>query len=193
MPGEAVKHDGDRLSVRASLPKTILLALGSALFVVAGFFIGCGALLGVLDSGSWAPLALVGALPILAIGLASFAFFGFGLIYFLKRLVLFRRSVFAVGPEGIYDDASAFGAGLIPWREISHLRVASIAGRKYLGVRLKGHTKVLDRQNPLKRFIMTINRDKFTGTLVNVPQTILPINVEELLREVEAYRVRHGF
>ena len=109
-------------------------------------------------------------------------FFGFCLAYALYRLAR-RKPSLVVDEEGIFDNASALGAGMIRWEEIREMYTFVFRGQTTIGMALTDEDAVLARQNPLKRGLMSVNRG-LAGSVVNIPQSVLPMPAEELLREI---------
>ncbi len=192
MGSGAVSREGGKLPIRASIPRTVLMVLGSALFVVAGGAICAMGLFGLLTKTAGmsyfglAVVALVDSFYVL-VGLAAIVFFGFTLLFALGRLLFFWRPIFEVGPEGILDRASAGSVGFVPWEEVKGVRPGTISGQRFLAIRVKDEQALLERQNLVKRFLMRLNRRYFTGAIVNVPLNALAIPEEELLAEIKPH------
>lgn len=66
-------------------------------------------------------------------------------------------------------------------------------GQTRLGIVPEDEEGILSRQSPLKRLIMRINTGVIgVESLVNIPQTALPITVEELLPRAEGFLARRA-
>ena len=192
MGNGAISRESGKLSVRTSIPRTALMALGSALFVVAGGAI-CAVVLNVLliETAGMSSLALAVTVLVdsfyLVAGLAAIVFFGFTLLFSLGRLFSFWRPIFEVGPEGILDKASAASVGFVPWEEVKDVRPGTVGGQRFMKVWVKDEQALLQRQNLMKRLVMRLNRRYLTGTIVNVPLTALAIPEEDLLAEIKPH------
>lgn len=180
----------DALVARFHPLKLALLVLGSAGFVVCGAAIGYAAILGIEEMAASRSFAIIFPIFYFLISLICVAFFGFGLVYFLYRLVFFWRPALIVGPEDLYDAASALGAGRVRWEEVSRIGRITYGGQPYLAVRLKHEASFLARQPPIKRWLMHLNRKQFTGAPINIPTRFLTVSHEELLERASAYRKR---
>jgi hypothetical protein len=88
-----------------------------------------------------------------------------------------------INREGIYDNASIVGAGLIRWDEINDLRQCQFINQLYLGVFPKDPDAVIARQSAWKRLMMRLHKH-INAPPVNIPQGALPITISELLREI---------
>jgi hypothetical protein len=180
-----------RLVARVGPLKALLLALGSALFVVCGLGIGYAAVLLVEDALEpyrhpvvVSALYLLVAAVYLLLAVVCVGFFGYALLFFLGRLMFFWRPALVVGSEGLYDDASALGAGWIRWEEIGGARLLSYGGQPYIALRLRDEAAFLSRQPQPKRWLIRLNRRRFTGATVNIPTRFLDADAEELLEEI---------
>lgn len=112
--------------------------------------------------------------------------FSLGLIYLSYRLLKPAPSVI-INQEGIVDNASAFGAGLIRWEEIESMFIYRVMDNPFLGIVPVNLETVLARQPTMKRFLFKMNKG-----MAHAPFAIsgggLPMSVEELLSRIESYR-----
>lgn len=112
--------------------------------------------------------------------------FSFALIYLGYRLLKPAPAVI-INQEGIVDNASAFGAGLIRWEEIESMFVYRVMDNAFLGIVPVNLEAVLARQPTMKRFLFRMNKG-----MAQAPFAIsgggLPMSVEELLSRIESYR-----
>ena len=166
----------DELVVPASRAKLVGLALGSACFVLAGAWM----LTLAPDEG-----ALVAA-----IGAASVIFFGLCGGYAIRRIVRPEPAV-VINADGIFDNASALGVGLIRWGEIAELREYEFKGQIFLGVLPKELDRLLARQPAWKRSAIRANL-ALGAAPINIPQAVLPVRVADLLRDIRQRYPLHG-
>jgi len=104
--------------------------------------------------------------------------FGLGFIYAAYRL-LAGRPALVISDEGLFDNASAVGAGMLRWDEIANVFPYEVAGQKLLGIVPVDPAAVIARQPPLKRAMAKLNGGMSPAPF-NIPQTELPIPLEEL-------------
>lgn len=119
-------------------------------------------------------------------GYVGIVFCSLCFLYAILRLVKPTPSI-VVSAYGLLDNASAIGVGQLAWTEISEVKIYSFMNQKVLGVSLKDPGIILDRQSSFKRILMKINRG-LVGTMVNIPTSILPIELEQLLNEIDTRR-----
>jgi hypothetical protein len=112
--------------------------------------------------------------------------FGLLLVYACYRLLKPAPSVI-INQEGIFDNASIFGAGLIRWEEIKSMFVYAIGNNPFLGIVPVDIETVLARQSGIKRFIFRMNKG-MTEAPFAIPGGGLPITADELLAKIESYR-----
>ena len=158
----------DELVVPASRVKLAALALGSACFVLAGAWM--------------VALAPEEGATLTVIGTASVLFFGLCGAYAVRRLVRPEPAV-VINSEGIVDNASALGVGLIRWDEIAEMREYTFKRQVFLGVVPKDLERLLANQPAWKRSAIRANLALGIAP-VNIPQAVLPVRVSELLREI---------
>jgi hypothetical protein len=170
----------DRIIVYPSRWKLVLLALGSLVFVFLCALIVLG-----WFGADFSLLVLVAAY-------VGVPFFSLCFVYWAYRL-LRRKPSLVVDERGIYDNASAIGAGWLGWEEIKEMYVFEYQGQTMLGIVPEDEEAILSRQSTLKRLIMRINTGVLgVESLINIPQTALPISVEELLARAEQFRARRA-
>ena len=157
--------------------KLFAVAMASLLFVILGFYLG--------QNHEEMGLPLRVAIIASYVGIP---FFGLCLVYAVYRLLMPKPAV-VISDEGIFDNASAVGAGMLRWEEIAEVFAYDFMGQRMLGIVPVDEEAVLRRQSPLKRVMAKMNKG-IAPAPFNIPQTVLPISVDELLSKVEERR-RH--
>ncbi|MGI9048255.1 MAG: STM3941 family protein [Rubrobacteraceae bacterium] len=186
------RRQGERLSVRISVPKTALGALLSLPFVAVCGVLLTASLTNLTDESvgrsafEWLMVALGSSIQLI-FGLVGAVFFGYAFVFFSIRLLLFWRPAFEVGPEGILDRASALGAGFVPWEIVKDVKLSSTGGQQFISITVKDEQRFLERQSFPKRMAMRTNRRYFTGALINVSDIILPVSQQRMLAEIKPH------
>lgn len=163
----------DDVIIYPSKVKTLLIAAGSLMFVALGVYLAAG--------------RVHMRLPLWAVVVSSYIgvpFFGLCFLYALYRLLSPKPSV-VISREGIFDNASAAGAGLLKWEEIANIFPYDFMGQRMLGIVPRDAEAVMARQPPFKRLLAKMNRGLVQAPF-NIPQSSLSVSVDELLREIEA-------
>lgn len=162
----------------AIYPKKLKLgaiASGSLLFVILGLYLAQN---GVAMGLDWWEIIIASYVGI--------PFFGLCLMYASYRLLLPKPAV-VISDEGIFDNASAVGAGMLKWEEIADVFAYDFRGHRMLGIVPVNEEVVLGRQSRFKRVMAKMNKG-IAEAPFNIPQGVLPISVDELLSRVEERR-----
>lgn len=179
MEGESITGNQggteDRLVIYPRRWKLALLALGALAFVFTGLWIGG------LFGGPKAGLGMVVVATYVGVPV-----FGLCFVYALYRLVV-RKPALVVSREGILDNASALGAGMIRWEEIREVRSCHFGTQRMLVIVPRDEGAILARQNPAKRLLMLVNKS-LAGYAVNIPQNVLPMSDGDVIEEIKRYR-----
>lgn len=117
-------------------------------------------------------------LPIM-IGILTIVVFGFSFIYYVKVLVLWKPAVL-ITKEGIVDQSSYIGAGLINWDEIEAIDFISFSGQVYLAIFTHDRELIINRSSGVKKWFNRINT-KLLPSQVNIPVNNLACSIDELV------------
>jgi hypothetical protein len=122
---------------------------------------------------------------------AGAVFFPLGAIYHLVRL-LRPTPCLIVDERGVTDNASATSVGFVGWEEISGFQILTLAGNRFLVVEAADPAAVLGRLPLWKRWVKRGDA-ALAGSPICLPQTMLPVSVDELRLKMEMMRrVRLG-
>jgi hypothetical protein len=152
--------------------KLLILTLAALIFVVAGIFI-------IKDAALPFILRFIG-------GYCGIAFFGSCLAYGMMRLVKPVPSV-VISNEGLFDNASATGAGMLRWSEIADVKIYSFMNQRFLGIIPHNPEEVVRRQRALKRCLIRLNR-RLVQAPFNIPENALPVKLEEIFNQINGFR-----
>jgi hypothetical protein len=111
-------------------------------------------------------------------------FFGSGFAYAVHGLVL-RKPLLIINNEGIFDNTSPFGMGMIKWDEIAEIVPCNMEG-PYLGIVPKDTKAIAQRQGPMNKVIMKINSLLFRVPIF-VVGNVLPVSIGELLLAISKH------
>ncbi|HEU4433081.1 MAG TPA: STM3941 family protein [Pyrinomonadaceae bacterium] len=159
--------------------KLLALAIGALVFIILGFY--------------FAQNRVAMRLPLRAVVITAYVgipFFGLCLVYAIYRLVTPKPAV-VISDEGLFDNASFVGAGMLKWEEIADIFAYDFMGQRMLGIIPVDEKVVLARQSGLKRVMARMNKG-IAPAPFNIPQNVLPISVDELLSMVEERRRSAG-
>ena len=148
-----------------------LIAGGSLAFVVLGIFLAIQHRI------------VLNPVEVIIGSYVGVPFFGLCFLYAIYRLLLPKPSVI-ISSEGLFDNASAIGAGMLRWEEIKEIYLHEYLGQQMLGIVLKDAEPVIARQPSFKRILARMN-GSLVGNPFNIAQVSLPISVEEMLEKIE--------
>jgi hypothetical protein len=154
----------------ASSRRLIVLAGLSLAFVAAGIY-----LLDAARRGDQPPVAGF-------VGIVGVAFFGACGAWALRRLAT-REPLLTADHDGLRDNGSAVGAGLLRWDEIAHLEVYRFLGNKMLGITPVDLDAVLPRIKRWRRAAARANV-ALGAPPFNVPQSTSVVPLERALDEI---------
>jgi hypothetical protein len=154
--------------------KLLLYAVGALIFIAGGIFILRTPSIPWFDK-------VIG-------GYGGVAFFGLCLVYLLYRVIKPSPSLI-INHEGIFDNASALGVGLLRWSEIADVQIYQFLNQRFLGIVPTNVDRVLERQSAMKRWLLKMNQRYFVSAPFNIPENVLPIRLEDVLAQIQRRRL----
>lgn len=143
------------------------LTAGAALFVAAGFFL-------IFDRSSVTNDSILSDV----IGLLSILFFGLCFCYSLVKMIK-KEPSFVIDEDGFVDASSYTAGGAVAWKDVENIFMYELMGQKMIGVKLRDEKAFLDRQNGMKRKLMTVNSNMVDAT-ISVAQSSLTVPLDQL-------------
>ena len=171
---------GGQVVIALSKTKLVLLVAGAFLFVALGFW-----LVEIADNqGRYPPIYVKG------VSIAAIGFFGVCALYGLRKMFDGSPGL-VLDREGIIDNSSGISAGRVFWREIRDVQVVSISGQRLLAFMVDEPEKYLGKGNILTRYLVNWNYRRY-GSPVFISANSLKIGFDELLKQVQEFRSKHG-
>jgi len=121
------------------------------------------------------------------VGLLGLIFFGGATFWFATRMAEHRPSLI-LDANGLLDQASLGGVGLVPWYEVVELKYQMLQGSTVLSVFVRNPNLLLARQSPLKRRLNATSA-RMLGTPVNIPLAAVDVPRDELVAAIQAWQV----
>lgn len=127
-----------------------------------------------------------------AIGGYGGAIMGLWGIYFFAKKLIDKRPGLVISDEGIYDNASAFHFGLIPWADISQIyeqtvQVSMASKQRFITIGLINPDKYISREtNFLKRKLLMANAKSY-GSPIHISTNGLKTEHNELMNLVDEF------
>jgi hypothetical protein len=161
-----------KTEIQLSKSKITLMLMGSLAFVGIGvWFVSNPPEIDNPFLGSPTKIFIVGLASIIVFGV--FAFFAF------KKL-WDKSPGLVISEEGVFDNTSAAGAGLVPWTDILEIKETKIVNQTFINLIVKNPQDYIDRQkNSFKRKLMQMNYDTY-GTVIGISSSGLKCNYREL-------------
>lgn len=159
----------EKIEIPISKNKSIILLLGSIMFVAIGiWFITDPWLFFFLPS--WI-IQLTGAISIL--------FFGICGIGYIKTLFQ-NKAGLVIDETGIFHNMGGIKAGYVPWNDITGIEKFRIGSQSFIKVLVHNPEEYISRQrNPILRRTAALNA-KMYDTPVHIPSNLLKCNFSEL-------------
>jgi hypothetical protein len=155
--------------------RMLTLALLSFIFTVIGIvFIIAFATQGIGSEKIW----------LTAIGVVITIFFGLCLLYYIIVLIKGKPAL-KVTKEGIIDNSSFIGAGLVRWEDIADIDFINFSNQVFLGIFTFDPDLITDRTTGSKRLLNNLNKG-LLETQVNIPIKILDGSLDELVDEINS-------
>jgi len=175
-----VQTSEDRIVIRSSRTKLILVVVGALLFVVLGVLLITMA----DDQNRHSPIYVK------TVSVVCIAFFGLCAVVGLVKLFDGAPGL-VLDRQGIIDNSSALGAGRVDWREIQDVRAVTISGQKFLAFYVEDPGRFLNKGNVVMRLFLKMNYRMY-GSPIFISSHSLKVNFEELEILVHDFRGRHG-
>jgi hypothetical protein len=139
-------------------------------------FVALGCLMLSKPGNRFSPLVVT------CLGWSAILFFGLIAVYAIYKLLRPSPAV-VINRDGIFDNASASGAGLIRWDEVQEVFLDELMGNKMLSIVPRDFEVILARQPQHKKYLMRLNSG-FVKAPINIPQVSLSISVEALHSQI---------
>lgn len=165
------------IEIQLSKTKLFLMAIGSIVFVVLGFwFIIFRPAILSFNKANSAPIDLV-------VGIAAILFFGLCFAYIVKKLSDNNLGLI-IDNEGITDNSSGVAVGLIPWTDIDSITTETVANQNFLMINVKNPQEYIGKQTGLiKRKAMEINYRTY-GSPISISANSLKCNFNDLYQMI---------
>lgn len=155
----------ERIEIYTSKKKSILLLLGSILFVALCSFVAFG----ILDISLYKRL----------VGIVGIAFFGLG-IYVAIRQLIQNRLLLVIDDMGINVNPLKSDEKIL-WKHINGFPIVSISGTKIILIQVNNPQYWIDKEtNKIRKKLMEFNYGEY-GSLFNLSSNSMQIKHKELV------------
>jgi hypothetical protein len=158
------------IEVQLSKTKLVLMLLGSIAFVCIGIWF--------IADRPVSPFINNPAI-VVCVGLASILFFGLIGILLVKKLSD-KSPGLIISDKGITDNATAVGAGFIPWQDILEMKEIQVVNQTFINIIVKNPQDYIDRQkSAFKRKALQLNFNRY-GCVIGLSSNGLKCNYKEM-------------
>jgi len=117
------------------------------------------------------------------IGLLTMSFFGYALIMHSLKLLDFSPGMI-INSEGVFDNSSGIGAGLIPWNEINKITISKSGRQRFVTIHVSNPEKYMKSRNFIKNIFTRLN-NVFYESPIHISSNTLAISFVDLTALVE--------
>ena len=121
---------------------------------------------------------------LLGIGIVLVILCGLCLYYYIMVLIKGKPALM-ITEEGIIDNSSFIGAGLVRWEEIANIDFINFSNQVYLGIFTTDPDLIVDRTSGFKKLLNNLNKG-LLETQVNIPVKILACPLDDLVDEINS-------
>ena len=118
------------------------------------------------------------------IGIVLIILFGLCFYYYINILIKGKPAL-TITEEGIIDNSSFIGAGLVRWEDIEDIDFINFSNQIFLGIFTFDPDLIVDRTSGFKKLLKNLNKG-LLETQVNIPVKILACSLDELVDEINS-------
>jgi|SRR5690554_5010817 len=125
-------------------------------------------------------------LVIRIVGIIGFLFFGYAVITMIKKIFVDKSLGIVINEDGITDNSSYTGVGLIKWKDIKAIRKNEVASTKFLLINLTNPEEYITKnKSKIKQKLLTMNYRSY-GTPITISSNFIDCDfsvLEETIRD----------
>jgi len=175
----------DKLVIKSSKIKIVLLVAGALAFVLVGAFF---LIVGPEEFSSGRRSVDPGLFYL--IGSAAVLFFGACLIFGIRKLFDSQPGL-VLDANGIYDNSTGVSVGFVPWDDVVDIGRLVIVKQKFVVVIVRNPEKYTETGNKFARMTKRANASRYKSP-VHISANTLQIKFEELEGKVAEYFKRYA-
>src|SRR5690554_173781 len=107
------------------------------------------------------------------VGIVGLSFFGYAIITMIKKVFLDRNLGIIINEDGITDNSSYAGVGLIKWKDIKTIRKNKVASTEFLLIDLKNPEEYITKnKSKIKQKLLNISYKSY-GTPISISSNFI--------------------
>lgn len=156
----------ETIEFKKSNKKTyFLMSAGISFTIISGLFI--------FFPYTFRSFLMNNILVIRIVGIIGFLFFGYAVITMIKKIFVDKSLGIIINEDGITDNSSYTGVGLIKWRDIKAIRKNEVASTKFLLIDLKNSEEYITKnKSKIKQKLLTMNYRSY-GTPITISSNFI--------------------
>jgi hypothetical protein len=163
-----------RIEIYSSKTKSLLLLIGSLLFVVGGIYM-------FMDTESFTGYRTRSPLFIKTIGIASILFFGLG-IYVSIRQLLENQLILIIDKKGVNVNPKKSQTEVIEWKNINGFSEFKIQSQKFVIIDVDNSDYWIEKEeNGIRKKLMKFNVNNY-GSPFNLSANSMQMKYSELMK-----------
>lgn len=172
--------DKQRIEIRVSRSKIVLLMVGALVFVL----IGCSF---IMDPRGWTSPVMRSSPFIFAAGIVSVCVFGLFSLYGLYRIAKTDDIGLILDSDGLFDKSNAASLGFIRWQDIKAIETVQVESTRMLVIWISNDEEYINRASNLFTKGLAKLTKRWYGSPVVIPTVGLKTDVDSLKKLLESY------
>lgn len=175
----------DKIEIYSSKKKSLLLFVGSMVFVVLGIYM-------LRDTGNFSDHGIKNPILMKGVAIASILLFGMGIYVSLRQLIK-NKLMLVIDNEGLHINPGASSSTFISWKYITGFSEAKIHSARFIIIELSNSDYWMKKEkNKIRKKFMKFNIDNY-GSPFNLSAQTMKVNHSQLMdmlhKNLEKYRL----
>ncbi|WP_343681325.1 STM3941 family protein [Chryseobacterium arthrosphaerae] len=173
--------------IKVSNKKFLLLLIGSLIFTIFS-------ILFIMIPNRFTTLLINNMILLQFIGTLGVFFFGFALLTMIRKRLLDKNMGIIINGEGIIDNSSFVGVGLIKWEDIVSIEKSNVLSTNFLLINVKNPETYINLSTGIKSKLLKGN-DKSYGTPISISSNFVNCSFSQLeeviMNSFEKYKMNN--
>lgn len=175
----------ETINIKLSKSKIALSIIASLLFIIFGISF-------IINPYKFTTILIKNILLIRLIGIITILFFGLALITLVRKLLFDKNLGIIINEEGIIDNSSFVGVGLIRWEDIISIEKRKVGSTRFLLIFINNPELYITKSNKIKARLLRANFTSY-GTPISISSNFVNYSFTKLevtiLNSFEKYKV----
>lgn len=172
--------DKQRIEIRVSRSKIVLITVGSLVFVL----IGCSF---IVDPEGWRSPIFRSSTVLFLVGILAVSFFGTCLLYGLYRIAKTDDIGLILDSDGFYDKSGVTSFGLVRWHDIRAIDTVQVESTRMLVIWISNDEEYINRASNLFTKGLAKLTKRWYGSPVVISTSGLKTDVDSLKKLLESH------